>query len=43
MNIKTFPLQFTEVELDDIRKKAAELKMSMKEFMLTAIKEKKEK
>lgn len=40
MKIKTFPLQFTEEYLNQIREEAARLNMSMKEFMLTAIDEK---
>lgn len=40
MKIKTFPLQFTEEYLDQIREKAASQNVSMKEFMLSAIDEK---
>ena len=42
MKIKTYPLQFTEEELDKIRLIAAKNGMTIKEFMLTAIKEKME-
>ena len=41
--IKTFPLNFTDEQLEEIGKKAEELKMSKKEFILEAIKEKLEK
>ena len=41
--IKTFPLHFTEEQLEEIGKKAEELGMSKKEFMMEAIKEKLEK
>jgi len=41
--IKTFQLHFTSEQLDEIGKKAEELKMSKKEFILEAIKEKLEK
>lgn len=40
MKIKTFPLQFTEDNLDKIRKIAHENGMSIKEFMLSAIADK---
>lgn len=43
MKIKTFPLQFVDEYLDRVRKAAAYLDMSMKEFMLDAIAEKLEK
>lgn len=42
MKIKTYPLQFTEEELTKIKKKAATKGMTIKEFMLTAIKDKME-
>lgn len=42
MKIKTYPLQFTEKELNEIRDKAQSLGMSIKEFIHSAIKEKKE-
>ena len=41
--IKTFQLHFTSELLDEIGKKAEELKMSKIEFMMEAIKEKLEK
>lgn len=37
MKIKTFPLQFVDVQLDKIRNASAYLGMTMKEFMLDAI------
>lgn len=37
MNIKTYPLQFTERQLDEIRDAAEQNKTSMKSFMLAAI------
>lgn len=40
MKIKTFPIQFTEDHLDKIRKSAADLNMSIKDFILSAIEEK---
>jgi len=40
MKIKTYPLQFTEKELNEIKKSAAKVGMSMKDFMLEAIREK---
>lgn len=40
MKIKTFPLQFTEEYLNEIRKVANDNGMSMKELMLLAIEEK---
>lgn len=40
MKIKTFPLQFTEKYLNEIRKVANDNGMSIKELMLTAIEEK---
>lgn len=43
MKIKTFPLQFTEKYLNEIRKVANDNGMSIKELMLTAIEEKLEK
>ena len=43
MKIKTFPLQFTEKYLNEIRKVANDNGMSMKKLMLTAIEEKIEK
>ena len=42
MKIKTYPLQFTEENLNEIKEVAASIDMNIKEFMLTAIKEKKE-
>lgn len=42
MKIKTFPLQFTEEYLNEIRKVANDNGMSMKELMLLAIEEKME-
>lgn len=42
MKIKTYPLQFTEEYLNELREIAKGLNMSLKEFMLNAIdKEKK--
>ena len=43
MKIKTYPLQFTEEYLKEIKKKAKENNMSIKEFILNAIQEKLEK
>ncbi len=43
MKIKTFPLQFTEEYLKQIREKAASQDLSMKDFMLSAIDEKMKK
>ncbi len=43
MTIKTYPLQFTEKELEEIRECAKSKGMTVKAFMLEAIKEKKEK
>ena len=43
MKIKTYPLQFTEEYLKEIKEKAKENNMSIKEFMLNAIQEKLEK
>ena len=43
MKIKTFPLQFTEQELEGIRESAAKAHMAMKYYILQAIKEKQEK
>lgn len=40
MKIKTYPLQFTEEYLKQIELKAKESNMSIKEFILTAIKDK---
>ena len=40
MKIKTYPLQFTEERLNDIKVKAESLDMNIKEFMLKAIDEK---
>lgn len=40
MKIKTFPLQFTEDNLDKIREAANKLDMTMKDFILKAIQEK---
>lgn len=40
MKIKTFPLQFTEEKLEEIRKAAKENGVSIKEFILAAIDEK---
>ena len=37
MKIKTYPLQFTEEYLKEIKKKAKENNMSIKEFILNAI------
>lgn len=38
--IKTFPLQFTEDRLDEIRKAAADAGVSIKDFILSAISDK---
>ncbi len=43
MKIKTYPLQFTEQELTEIKEVAAKKGMTIKDFMLEAIREKKEK
>ena len=43
MKIKTYPLQFTEEYLREIKEKAKENNMSIKEFILNAIQEKLEK
>ena len=43
MKIKTYPLQFTEEYLKEIKIKAKENNMSIKEFILNAIQEKIEK
>lgn len=40
MKIKTFPLQFTEDRLNEIREKAHKLDITIKEFILQAIQEK---
>ena len=40
MKIKTYPLQFTEEYLKEIKEKAKENNMSIKEFILNAIQEK---
>lgn len=40
MRIKTFPLQFTEDYLDRIRQVATDSKMTVKEFIQSAIAEK---
>jgi len=40
MKIKTYPLQFTEEHLNEIKEKARDLHLSIKEFMLLAIEEK---
>ena len=40
MRIKTFPLQFTEDYLDRIRQVATDNKMTIKEFIQSAIAEK---
>lgn len=40
MKIKTFPLHFTEDYLDEIRDIAAKSEMPIKDFILSAIKEK---
>ena len=37
MKIKTYPLQFTEEYLREIKEKAKENNMSIKEFILNAI------
>lgn len=37
MKIKTYPLQFTEEYLKEIKEKAKENNMSIKEFILNAI------
>lgn len=43
MKIKTFPLQFTEENLEEIRKAAADAGMTTKDFILSAIREKMER
>lgn len=43
MKIKTFPLQFVDVELEEIKQAAKKKHMSAKDFMLEAIREKVEK
>ena len=43
MNIKTYPLQFTEEKLDEIRRAAKEQNKSIKKFMYEAIEEKMKK
>ena len=43
MKIKTYPLQFTEEYLKEIKEKAKENNMSIKEFILNDIQEKLEK
>lgn len=43
MKIKTFPIQFIDVELEEIREEAKNNSMSVKEFIYTAIKEKMER
>lgn len=43
MKIKTFPLQFVDVELEEIKKVAKNKKISAKEFMMQAIREKVQK
>ncbi len=43
MRIKTFPLQFTEEYLDEIRKAAADRDTTIKDFILSAIEEKMER
>jgi len=40
MKIKTFPLQFTERDLSEIREAAACQGMTIKDFILSAIREK---
>lgn len=40
MKIKTFPLQFTEESLEEIRKAAYDAGMTIKDFIHEAIKEK---
>jgi len=40
MKIKTYPLQFTEEHLNEIKEKARDSHLSIKEFMLLAIEEK---
>ena len=40
MNIKTYPLQFTEEKLDEIRRAAIGQNKSIKKFMYEAIEEK---
>lgn len=39
-SIKTYPLQFTESKLNEIRDKAKEMDMSIKDFIMLAIQEK---
>lgn len=43
VKIKTFPIQFTDEDLERIRGKAVEQNVSIKKFILDAIKEKMEK
>lgn len=43
MKIKTFPLQFTEEYLDEIRDLARGNEMTIKEFIMSAIAEKSER
>ena len=43
MKIKTYPLQFTEEYLKEIKEKAKENNMSIKEVILNAIQEKLER
>jgi len=40
MKIKTFPLQFIDIELQEIKEVAEQQNLSMKDFMKEAIKEK---
>lgn len=40
MKVKTYPLQFAEKDLEEIREKAKALDMSVKEYILKAIAEK---
>ena len=39
MNIKTFPLQFTEEKLNEIRKKADSINKTIKQYILDLIEE----
>lgn len=43
MRIKTFPLQFTEEYLEEIRQSAKDNGQSIKDFILSAISEKMER
>lgn len=43
MNVKSYPLLFTEEQLNKIGEKASSLGMTKKEFIFQAIKEKLEK